>query len=193
MGRRKPQKGGGGGGGDGARGTESVLEAAEEAVERGEKQLRMREPKKSRARFVEAVAAVRSAGLAGDRRGSLLLASAVGSILQIDAEEDIQVAWLGVGRAGAISTPEQRRQELIEADAALVAGQQAAVGAGAEEDELAHFCESRASVATLLAELLERGDADDAALEATGRAMDQLKEAGRLQLAGPVAGGSGAR
>ena len=74
MGRRKPK--GGVGGGDGRHGptsAESALEAAEEAIERGEKQLRLREPKKSRARFVEALDTVRTAGLAGDRRGSLLL------------------------------------------------------------------------------------------------------------------------
>ena len=65
MGRRKPK--GGGGGGDGRHGptsAESALEAAEEAIESGEKQLRLREPKKSRARFVEALDTVRTASLA---------------------------------------------------------------------------------------------------------------------------------
>ena len=136
-------------------GPEAILEAVEDALERGEKKLRDREPQKAQKLFREALSQVQAAHLSSHPHGAVLLASLTGSLLTIDSDDARLASWARRSKEKPATeplTPEQRLGALQAAATAMEAGQAAAEAAGAPPEELSHMCDSRAQLATLLSE-----------------------------------------
>ena len=74
-------------------GPDAILEAVEDALERGEKKLRDREPQKAQKLFREALSQLQAAHLSNHPHGSVLLASLTGSLLTIDSEDARLASW----------------------------------------------------------------------------------------------------
>ena len=157
------------------------------------------EPAKARAFFEKAVQTVRGAALDEHPRGCLMLATATGSLLQLDNAAARQAGWArrpGSTIAAQPMPPELRLAGLQHAAISLERGQAAAAAtAGTSPEEISHLYDSRAQVATFLSEefeaLVERagsgGGPDEArarggALEQAERAVALWKEAGRVLL-----------
>mmetsp|Transcript_36585 Transcript_36585/g.80356 ORF Transcript_36585/g.80356 Transcript_36585/m.80356 type:complete len:558 (-) Transcript_36585:46-1719(-) len=153
-------KGGVGSARPGPLSAEEALSEAEVLIERAERAMRNRESKKAHSQLVQAVEMLREAGVEATSEGSLLLASASGSLLQLDDEERMCQLWKESGAVGEtigkLMGPEQRMAALNMSDAALEQGFAAAGIAGMPLDEQSHMCESRAQVAQLLSEEWER-------------------------------------
>ena len=164
-----------------------MLAAVEEQLERGERKLRDKESGKAKNLFQAAVQAVQAEGLEHDPRGCLMLATATGSLLQLDAEEARHAGWAQRGVAlprGAEASPlsaEDRYSGLQRAASALEKGHAAAAAADASADELSHLYDSRAQVATFMSEEceaeLERGGVDAARAAAAAAALEQAASA----------------
>ena len=180
-------------------GPDAILEAVEDALERGEKKLRDREPQKAQKLFREALSQLQAAHLSNHPHGSVLLASLTGSLLTIDSEDSRLASWARRSNEKPPTeplTPEQRLGALQAAAAAMEAGQAAAEAAGAPPEELSHMCDSRAQLATLLSEECEAqagraaggstagggSAAAAAALEWSAHAVTWWETAGRLGL-----------
>ena len=74
-------------------GPDAILEAVEDALERGEKKLRDREPQKAQKLFREALSQVQAAHLSNHPHGAVLLASLTGSLLTIDSDDARLASW----------------------------------------------------------------------------------------------------
>ena len=191
-----------------------ALAEAETLIERAERQIRFREYPKAQRQLEAAVHAVVSANLASDASGCLLLASATGSLLEIDKETQRLYDWALNARASANPeaqpaavasaavaaaplpplaaqplTAAQRVAALREAEAALEAGY-ATLSTQPHPDpsELSTLCEARAQIASLYSEAVEEAgkEAGEEAGEEAGK--EAGKEAGGGALEG-VAGG----
>ena len=170
-----------------------ALAEAETLIERAERQIRFREYPKAQRQLEAAVHAVVSANLASDASGCLLLASATGSLLEIDKETQRLYDWALNARASANPeaqpaavasaavaaaplpplaaqplTAAQRVAALREAEAALEAGY-ATLSTQPHPDpsELSTLCEARAQIASLYSEAVE-----EAGKEAGGGALE---------------------
>ena len=109
------------GGGDGP----DPTPRAEDALERGEKKLRDREPQKAQKLFREALSQLQAAHLSNHPHGSVLLASLTGSLLTIDSEDARLASWARRSNEKPPTeplTPEQRLGALQAAATAMEAG-----------------------------------------------------------------------
>jgi len=166
-------------------GPDAILEAVEDALERGEKKLRDREPAKAQKLFREALSQVQAANLSNHPHGSVLLSSLTGSLLTIDSDDARLASWARRSKEKPASEPllpGQRFGALQAAATAMEAGQVAAEAAGALPEELSLMCDSRAQLATLLSE-----ECEAQAVRAGGSAAG-----GGSPVSGTVAAASGA-
>ena len=176
-------------------GPDDILAEAQMLLERGERKLRDQEPQKARALLEQAVAMVRSAGLADDPNGCLILATATGSLLQID---DAEIRLAGWARRGGTVPHEPspmgsqvRLAALTLCADALAKGFAAASAAGAPGEERSHLRDTQAQVATLLSEECEAASSSSPtalkqAVEAARHAVTCWEDAGALLLASSV-------
>ena len=137
-------------------GPEDVLADVEALVERGERKMRDLEPVKARGFLQQAVQMLRAANLTNDASGCLLLATATGNLLSLDAAEVRAAGWLARG----ISLPtnpapmgaQVRLAALELCTSCLENGFLAASAANDPAEERAHLLDTRAQLATLLSE-----------------------------------------
>ena len=97
-------------------GPDAILEAVEDALERGEKKLRDREPAKAQKLFREALSQVQAAHLSNHPHGSVLLSSLTGSLLTMHRrgiEIVVAVSVVVVIIVGPLTLADRAEEDLL--------------------------------------------------------------------------------